>query len=88
MVQIAGHTFELTSNGRRCVAYSSAKGEICWIPWQHVRTCRSEDVDKTPGLAHHGTPTNVEYSDIRIEVAKEEAHVWEAVIDAASAGSR
>lgn len=57
------------------------------MPWLHVRTCRVEDIDITPGFAHHGKPTRIEYAEIRTEVAREEADIWEAVIDAASAGT-
>lgn len=85
---IAGHDFALTASGRRCILYCSATGGTCGIPWLHVRSCRVEDIEVTPGLAHHGNITKSEYNEIRTEVDKEEAAIWDAVIDAASAGAR
>lgn len=85
---IAGHTFAQTPGGRCCVAYSSQKGGTCGMAWLHVRTSRFEDISQTDLLAHHGRLTEMEYNEIRTEVDREEADIWEAVIDAASAGSR
>jgi hypothetical protein len=86
-MSIGGHTFAQTPAGRRCTAYCSSTGMVCGIPWLHTRTCRLEDIDKTLGIVHHGTPTAREFAEIQVEVIREEAAIWAAVLDAASAGS-
>jgi len=88
MASIAGHTFELTSGGRRCVSYSGAKGGTCGATWLFVRSAQETDIDASYAFAHIGKMSRLEYTEIRTEVLREEAAIWEAVIDAASAGSR
>jgi hypothetical protein len=86
-VTIAGHNFEDTSTGRRCISYSSVKGGTCEMAWLHVRSCRIEDIEVTDGFAHHGRLTKTEYAEVRVEVDREVISIWDAVIDASSAGA-
>lgn len=88
MGTIAGHSFVESSTGRRCAAYSMSTFGTCQALWQHVRTCREDDIGVAFGFAHSGTPSANEYAEIRAEVEREEASIWQAVVDAASAGSR
>jgi hypothetical protein len=88
MGTIAGHDFQETSTGRRCVAYASDKCGVCGMTWLHVRTATLKDKEAPFGFAHRGKLNDLEYAEIRCEAAREQLDIWEAVIDAASAGSR
>lgn len=90
MAYIAGHTFELTSRGRRCVSTRYIDGESvpCMVRWIDIRSCTESDIDGVEGLAHTGKLNAAELASIRTEVARENDVIWGAIIDAASAGSR
>lgn len=83
---IAGHEFQYTSQGRRCIR-ALPNGEICNAVWRHVRTAGLGDVG-SPGFAHTGNLTLSEQADIAAAAKAEDDAVWEAVVYAASAGSR
>lgn len=86
MTEIAGHNFEETSTGRRCVKHMLIT-QICGARWMHVRTATEADLAKQ-GFAHQGGLNDAELRQIVEERKKEETDIWEAVVDAASAGSR
>lgn len=86
MSVIAGHEFGETAVGRRCTRISFMD-EACGMRWCHVRSARREDVGRH-GFAHQGGLNEKEYNEIQEEKQKEETDIWQAVLDAASAGSR
>ena len=75
---VAGHTFSDTPGGIRC---------LCGAFWHNVRQAMQDDVNK-PNIAHTGLLTQGELDMILSARAKEEKAVWDAITDAASAGSR
>jgi len=86
----AGHHFEQTPNGIRCTSLCT-DGQLCDAQWSVVRCCTQDDIAKPRDLRHHshvGELNLTELSEIYKVRAEEEAAVWEAVIFAASAGSR
>lgn len=83
---IAGHDFQYTIGGRRCVTLDY-NGAQCVRSWLEIKDCTDEDVGK-PDIAHSGTLNVRELNEIRAERAREETSLWNAVADAASAGSR
>lgn len=89
-MRIAGHDFQDTETGRRCVSYSAHVTTpcICGVFWQHVRTVTEAEINGPQGWAHTGMLSATEYAQIRVEVEREEVAVWQAIVDAASAGSR
>jgi hypothetical protein len=87
MATIAGHDFRETPGGRVCVGHSMANYGPCGARWLHVRTATEADIERPYGFAHLGKMNWAEYREIRKEVEREEAAIWEAVVDAASAGT-
>lgn len=83
---IAGHHFEDTSNGRRCVS-TDCNGRVCFMSWLSIRDATADDLDQ-PGIAHVGNLSAQELASIVTARTREEDAVWEAVSYAASSGSR
>ena len=86
MTDIAGHDFQETSTGRRCVKPMLVI-QVCGMSWMHVRSATESDLGRH-GFAHQGGLNAAELRQIAEERQKEVTDVWEAVVDAASAGSR
>jgi hypothetical protein len=84
--KIAGHSFEDSPSGRRCIA-TDCNGKTCFMSWLSIRDATAADLG-SPGIAHVGNLNDAELASIVEERAREEAAVWSAVSYAASAGSR
>jgi hypothetical protein len=81
-----GHRFEMTKGGIRCVLLD-ADCHLCDAAWHSVRNATHDDIGKR-GIAHVGVLNQSELNEILKVRAEEEEAIWEAVIYAASAGSR
>jgi hypothetical protein len=83
---IAGHCFEDTPSGRRCIS-TDCNGKTCFMSWLSIRDATAADLGLL-NIAHTGALNDAELASIVEERAREEAAVWEAISYAASAGSR
>jgi hypothetical protein len=86
--KIAGHYFENTTTGRRCTIYTSDMPCLCMRKWVDIRKADTTSLTDAGGWAHSGRLNLPELLEIQTEVAREEQEIWDAVIDAASSGSR
>lgn len=83
---IAGHDFQYTIGGCRCVTIDY-NGKTCLRAWLDIKDATEADLCK-PDIAHTGTLSQRELSEIVAERKRQADVIWGHLSDAASAGSR
>lgn len=77
MTTIAGHTFDFTPTGRRCIGFRSS-GTPCNRAWIDIRCCTAEDINAME-IAHVGQLNAAELNEIIKEKEREENAIWQAI---------